>query len=178
MHSMHSWMSPSAEIRNSEIHGKGVFATAPISKNERVAIFGGDIMFIEEIDRLPEDLQDYPMQIEERFVLGSRTAKAPEETDFFNHSCDPNLGIRGQIFLVAMRDIQVGEELCFDYAMAVSVSVGSDIVFEMDCQCGTRFCRKKITETDWLLPDLQKRYDGFFSQYLQEIINSANAPSI
>ena len=34
-----------------------------------------------------------------------------------NHSCEPNLGLQGQIAFVAMRDIAADEELTFDYAM-------------------------------------------------------------
>ncbi len=46
------------------------------------------------------------MQIEERFVMGVKSDKDTEDTDFFNHSCNPNCGFKGQIFLAAMRDIK------------------------------------------------------------------------
>ncbi len=170
MQTGHSWLSPKLEVRPSATHKKGVFAREYVPASERIAILGGDVMLIEEIKRLPEHLQDYPMQIEERFVLGSRTTI--EDTDFFNHSCDPNAGFRGQIFLVAMRLIPAGEEVTFDYAMVVSQSVGSDVVFEMDCQCGASLCRRVITEHDWKRADLRERYRGFFSQYLEDKIQS------
>lgn len=171
MGTKHSWMNPKLKVRASRKNMKGVFAKARIRKGERLAVFGGDIMLIDEIDAMPERLQGYPMQIEERFVLGSRTATAPEDTDFFNHSCRPNSGFSGQIFLVAMRTIERGEEVTFDYAMVVSESVHSDIVFEMKCNCQSRRCRKQITENDWKLAELRQEYDGFFSQYLQEKID-------
>jgi SET domain-containing protein len=170
----HSWLNPKLEVRASKKDHKGVFAKARIGKGERLAIFGGDIMLIDEIYAMPETLQDYPMQIEERFVIGSRTDTVPEDTDFFNHSCDPNSGFKGQIFLVALRSIRTGEEVTFDYAMVVSESVHSDIVFEMDCHCGSPKCRHHITEDDWKLPELRRKYDGFFSQYLQEKIDLEN----
>ena len=66
-----SWILPKLSVRASTKHGRGVFANSLIRKGERLAIFGGDVMLIDEISTLPEDLQDYPMQIEERFVLGS-----------------------------------------------------------------------------------------------------------
>ena len=128
-------------------------------------------MLIDEINNLPESFQDYPMQIEERFVIGSREERAPENADYFNHSCDPNAGFKGQIFLVAMSDIDKDEEVTFDYAMVVSESVGSSIIFEMECECGSRICRKQITENDWRLPELQRKYNKYFSQYLQEKID-------
>lgn len=171
-----SWMHPALDVRPSPKHGKGIFAKSRLNKGERLAIFGGDIMYIDEIHDLPANMQDYPMQIEERFIIGSRAASEPEDTDFFNHSCDPNAGFKGQIFLVAMRDIQPDEEITFDYAMVVSESPDSSIVFEMDCSCGAANCRKRITEHDWRLPDLRQRYRGYFSQYLEEKIAAENLP--
>ena len=167
-----SWMSNKLVVKPSHTHDKGVFAKKAISKGERVAIFGGDIIRIDEIPTLPLRLRQYTMQIEERFVLGARRGQ-PEDTDYFNHSCNPNVGFRGQVFLVALRDIRAGEEVTFDYAMVVSPSRGSDVTFQMSCRCGTSKCRRSITESDWTLPDLQRRYDGYFSQYLQEKINAA-----
>jgi hypothetical protein len=73
-----------------------------------------------------------------------------------------------------MRDIQAGEEITFDYGTTVSVSVGSDMIFEMDCACGSPCCRKTITEQDWMLPELQVRYKGYFSQYIQNKIEKLN----
>ena len=167
-----SWIHPNLEVRESRIHGKGVFATSPIMKGERLAIFGGDIMLIDELDRLPESLQDYPMQIEERFVMGSRKERIPETADYFNHNCEPNSGFRGQIFLVAMGNIKKDEEITFDYAMVVSQSVGSSIKFEMECECGSQNCRKRITENDWMSPVLRQKYNGYFSHYIQEKIDT------
>jgi hypothetical protein len=130
-------------------------------------------MLIDEMYQFPENMQKYTMQIEERFILTSPHA-IPEDTDYFNHSCDPNSGFKGQIFLVALRDIKAGEEITFDYGMTVSESVGSDMVFTMDCMCGSPHCRKKITEQDWKLPELQVRYKGYFSQYIQDKIERLN----
>ena len=161
-----SWIHPYLKVREASSQGKGVFALQKIPKGERVAIFGGEIMRIDEIGDLPEEFQEYAMQIEERFVLGQRKQAVAEDTDFFNHSCDPNCGFKGQLFLVAIRDIGAGEELTFDYAMVISESVGSDVVFEMECVCQSSLCRKRITEEDWKLPALRKRYAGYFSQYL------------
>jgi uncharacterized protein len=172
MKARHSWLNPKLEVRVSPSHEKGVFARETVLAGERLAILGGDIMFLDEIHDLPEPLQEYPMQIEERFVLGNR--RDIDDTDYFNHSCDPNAGFKGQIFLVAMRRIPPGEEVTFDYAMVVSESVGSDIIFKMNCRCGASTCRAVITEHDWKRVDLQKRYQGFFSEYLREKIETDN----
>jgi len=171
--STYSWLHPHLEKRCSATQGCGVFATAGVKKGERVAIFGGKIMLIDDMYKMPAEMQHLPMQIEERFVLGP-PGSVPEDTEFFNHSCCPNSGFKGQIFLVAMRDIRAGEEVTFDYAMTVSESVGSDMVFKMDCTCGSPLCRGTITEQDWMLPELQDRYRGYFSPYIQEKIERLN----
>lgn len=169
-----SWLNPKLKVREAKSHGKGIFAAEDIKHEERLAIFGGSVMLIDEISSLPENVQDYAMQIEERFVFGNKTS-IPEDTDYFNHSCDPNSGFHGQLFLVAMRDIAKGEEITFDYAMVVSESVGSNIVFEMDCKCGSPNCRRKITENDWKIPELRKKYKDYFSEYVKQKIISENS---
>ena len=168
-----SWLHPHLEKRCSATQGCGIFARVDIRKGERLAIFGGKVMLIDDMYQLPREMQSYTMQIEERFVLGPASSVS-EDTDFFNHSCDPNSGFSGQIFLVAMRDIRAGEEVTFDYAMTVSESWGSDMVFSMNCTCGSSLCRGTITEQDWMLPELQDRYKGFFSPYIQEKIEHLN----
>lgn len=70
------------------------------------------------------------------------------------------------MFLVAMRDIEAGEQVCFDYGMVVSCA------YHLDCQCGSSICRGVVTGNDWRLPELQARYEGYFQWYLQEKINA------
>src|SRR5512137_2250210 len=84
-----------------------------------------------------------------------------DPADYVNHSCDPNCGIVGSVLLVTMRDVEAGEELCFDYAMT-----DTDDYDEFPCECGTVSCRGVITGADWKLPELQSRYEGFFSSYI------------
>ena len=83
---------------------------------------------------------------------------------FSNHSCDPNIGVRGQIIFVAMRDIADGEELTHDWATT------DDDAYEMECRCNAPNCRKIITGQDWRKKELQEKYRGFMSWYLQEKI--------
>ncbi len=49
-----------------------------------------------------------------------------------NHSCQPNVGMGGNILLVSMRDIAAGEELTIDYALFLG-----DPGFAMECRCGS-----------------------------------------
>ncbi len=87
---------------------------------------------------------------------------------YFNHSCDPNIGPRGQIEFVALRNIAADEELCTDYAMTVDTS--NRAPYTLGCNCGSPLCRKAITGLDWKLPELQARYGNRFSIFILEKI--------
>ena len=86
-----------------------------------------------------------------------------------NHSCEPNVGWSAQGELVAMRDIAADEELLTDYALHVD-----DPEFVMMCHCETYRCRQVIEGTDWQIPQLQKRYAGFWAPAVQRRIDEAS----
>ncbi len=79
-----------------------------------------------------------------------------------NHSCEPNLGWRDEHTLVTMRDVAAGAELTVDYA-----TVMDDPDLALWCHCETYRCRQVIEGTDWRIPQLQKRYAGWWSPRLQ-----------
>jgi len=62
------------------------------------------------------------------------------------------------------------EELIVDYAM------NDDDPYEMKCQCGTKSCREKITGVDWKMPEIQRKYDGYFSWFIQRRIDAKKMP--
>jgi uncharacterized protein len=165
-----SWMNPKLEARNIEGMGRGVYARESILKGEKLTIFGGNIMLISEEPTLNEVHSDFALQIDESFVIGPRFTHEVEDTDFFNHSCNPNAGIKGQIILVAIRNIEPDEEITFDYAMVLHPTQGCPR-YEFECSCNSHDCRGKVTENVWNIPELQRRYDGLFSIYLQEKID-------
>jgi uncharacterized protein len=70
--------------------------------------------------------------------------------------------------LVAMRDVQPGEELCPDYAMW---EADEAYVSAWDCTCSSPGCRKKVTGSDWGSPELQERYKDHFSALIMKRIN-------
>jgi SET domain-containing protein len=165
--SVASYINPKARKgKKSGIHGRGLFAIKPIRKNEVVAIKGGHILSREELKKKRKIVGDSYIQIDDDFFLAPLTKEEHDRVMMFlNHSCDPNVGVKGQITYVAMRDIQPGEELTLDYAMI------DDDVFEMECECGKSNCRKTITGKDWKKKDLQKKYGDFFATFIQRKIH-------
>jgi hypothetical protein len=165
-HNTRSWVDPRLKICSSSCQIKGLFTTAPIAKNTLLAVFGGTIMNKEAVLNLPDELVKNVLQIDDALWIGSSQV---EPTDFINHSCNPNAGLKGQLFLVAMRDIACGEEITFDYATVVSEWVGME---PLTCNCQTPSCRKKIEANDWQNKQLQKKYNGYFAYYIQKKIDT------
>jgi hypothetical protein len=79
---------------------------------------------------------------------------------FLNHSCEPNVGVQGQIVFVALRDVAAGEELTIDYG-----TIGH-AAEPMACRCGAAACRRTITGDDWRRPDLRRKYGDHFAWHL------------
>jgi uncharacterized protein len=168
-----SWLSPKLHVKDTHKYGKGVFAKKNINKDELLSIFGGYVIDLREETGLPEKVVGLGIQINEDYFLGPRKVSEIDDACGINHSCEPNAGLKGQIYLVAMRPIEKGEEITFDYCMVLyhSPRIKS---FVMKCDCGSKKCRNTVTDYDWKKPDLQKKYKGYFSYFLQEKINLKN----
>lgn len=166
-----SYLAPMLEARPVK-GGRGVFALHRIQAGEVLAVWGGEVMPERRFAQLPAEVQRVSVQIEENLYLAPSREGAAE---WINHSCNPNAGMSGQVTLVALRDIEEGEEVCYDYAM----SDGSPYD-EFPCECGATQCRGRVTGNDWRLPDLWVRYRGYFSPYLQRRIDNLrqDAPAV
>ena len=161
-----SYLSPKTEVRESKIHGRGLFAIADIAKNEIVAVKGGHIVDGKTLrEKITPRLGPVEIQIDDDLFIAPVTDEERQLSMLYsNHSCDANLGIRGEITFVAMRDICAGEELTHDWAMTDNDN------YSVQCKCGAPNCRKTVTGKDWQRPELQKRYRGYFSVYLADKI--------
>jgi uncharacterized protein len=168
-----TWISPKARKGvTSGIAGRGLRAVEPISAGEVIAVKGGHVMTVAEHLRLPDPLPNSSVQITDDLVLVARDVDEYEAVMLFiNHSCEPNVGIGGNVVLIAMRDVSAGEELSIDYAMF------DDYDGRMTCGCGSPSCRNVIDGRDWRRHDLQARYRGWFSWYLQRKIDALSDTS-
>ena len=162
---MKTYRSPKIEVRDNTLAGRGVVALEDIDKDEIVAIKAGNIVTRDEIAEVTRQAGDLALQIDDDFYIAPRTpGEADDMSVFINHSCDPNVGFRGQVVYVAMRGIAAGEELCHDYAMERSDD------YRLVCHCGSPLCRGKVSGDDWKLPELQARYGEYFSIYIRNKI--------
>jgi SET domain-containing protein len=160
----HHWLSNKLDGRYiPDRGGHGLFAREFIPAGELLLAWGGDIRRLDEFDTFTPTQQMQCLMIEENLLLVSMDEG---RADWINHSCDPNAWLVGQITIYSRRDIIPGEEVCFDYATCDSRPHSA-----FECGCEQSTCRKTFSGNDWMLPELQKRYDGHFMPYLQLRIN-------
>ena len=164
----YNWLTPKAQMRVTPGKGSGSFAISKISKGEMVASFGGNVISQSELARYSDDRVSRSLQLNSDTYLLS--GNIPEPGDMINHSCEPNSGIAGTSSVQALREIEIGEELSFDYAMSDSSQYD-----EFNCACGKDKCRAKITGMDWQKRDLQAKYYNYFSAYIEKLIKLSHS---
>lgn len=161
-----SYMSDLCEVRAFPQKGSfGIFARQVIPAGTLLMFWGGRILTWKQFQSLDEDTRIHSAQVEEDLFIVPLSME--DETNFINHSCNPNAGFSSPVSIVSMRDIQPGEEICFDYAMCDSLPYD-----QFTCACGDSACRGQVSGSDWKNPELQKRYQGYFSPYLERRIQN------
>jgi SET domain-containing protein len=145
--------APSAVgVRRSRIQGKGVFAREPIPAGARVLEYTGVRITSAEADAGAND--DDPAQRHHTlfFALDDETvidgSRGGSDACFVNHSCDPNCEIvitRRRVYIHALRPIEAGEELLYDYWYVTDEGYTLDDLRRIyPCRCGAAICRGTI----------------------------------
>jgi uncharacterized protein len=138
---------PLVEVRNSGVHGLGVFALRRIRKGTRVIEYLGERISHQEADRR-YDLKDANDNHTFLFIVDGRTVIDAgvngNEARFINHTCGPNCESVTQnrrVFIEAIRTIEAGEELAYDYQIEWDPQDPPDIDEIFACRCGSAACR-------------------------------------
>ncbi|HKY02853.1 MAG TPA: SET domain-containing protein-lysine N-methyltransferase [Burkholderiales bacterium] len=135
------------EVRDSGIHGRGVFAIADIPKGTRIVEYKGKVISYKKACKLYPDVDGKPthtflFEIDEKTVIdGGQKGSAAR---WINHSCDPNCEAEGEgdrIFIGSIRDIKAGEELGYDYGITLEERHTPKEKKRWPCYCGTKKCR-------------------------------------
>ena len=135
------------QVRKSGVHGKGVFAVQPIRRGEAFIEYIGEVIgWPEALRRHPHD-PDQPDHTfyfhldDERVIDGLVGGNASR---WINHACAPNCEAEddsGRVWLKALRNIKVGEELFFDYGLVIDERHTAALKKRFECRCGARTCR-------------------------------------
>lgn len=112
--------------------------------------FTGPVISFEETLTKPLEKQGDPLQIGPTDYIDTQKPGV-----FVNHSCAPNAGIKNNKVLVAINDINKGEEIQFDYSTSMHENC-----WTLECKCGSTKCRGIVRDFVYLPPVLQKRYLG------------------
>lgn len=132
----------SLRIADSHIHAKGLFACEKIPAGTRIYEYEGEVISFEEAERREEENEEtgstYIFEVGDHFCLDGAVGGNPSK--YINHSCNPNSRYRiigTHVYIEALRDIQPGEEITYDY------DFGWDLE-HTPCQCGAPNCRGTI----------------------------------
>ena len=144
--------SPLFEVRHSRIHGYGVFALRRIRNGTTVIEYLGDRVShaqadVRYKDKDPNDNHTFLFTVDAKIVIDA--GMNGNEARYINHGCDPNCEstiLDKRVFIEAIRTIQPGEELSYDY----QIQRDSDDVPNVDeiyaCRCGAKICRRSMLE--------------------------------
>jgi len=131
-------------VRRSGVHGKGVFAVGPIKAGERLLEYKGErISWKEALRRHPkEPNHTFYFALEDGRVIDGKVDG--NSARWINHSCAPNCEaeeVDGRVYIHALRDIDEGEELFYDYGLVIDARQTKKLKREYECRCGARKCR-------------------------------------
>jgi uncharacterized protein len=143
---------PLFEVRHSRIHGYGVFALRRIRKGTVVIEYLGDRVSHDEAneryeDKDPKDGHTFLFTVDARTVIDAGVDG--NEARFINHGCAPNcqtVNTNKRIFIEALRTIQPGEELAYDYSIQRDDDDPPDVDVVFACLCGAKDCRGSMLE--------------------------------
>lgn len=150
-------------ISKSGLHGKGIFAKKNIKKGEVIFIIKG-----EKIEFLINTKKQAHLAGFNWVGTGKSSWVDPiNHCVFFNHSCDPNSVIKGRVTVIAYKDIKKDDEIVFDYSLNEA-----DIFWHINCNCGTKKCRKVIRSIQFLPTNIFKKHEYHISPYYKYIFKN------
>lgn len=141
-------------VRRSRIHGRGVYAARRIRSGTRIIEYVGDRISHEEADarydmKAEDDGHTFLFVVDDDLCIdagvGGNAAR------FINHKCDANCEtiIEGRrVFIEAIRTIQPGEELGYDYQLTWETTDDPEELALYTCRCGAPNCRGTMLDRE------------------------------
>jgi SET domain-containing protein len=139
--------TPAFIVRDSKVHGKGVFATRKIPAGTRIVEYEGERIDWKETIRRenakPADsYHTFFFSLEDGRIIDG--GSGGNEARWINHACEPNCEAQeedGRVFIYALRDIARGEELNYDYGLILEERHTPALKRAYACLCGAASCR-------------------------------------
>jgi uncharacterized protein len=135
------------QVRQSGVHGKGVFATRPLAKGETLIEYIGEIIdWPEALRRHPHDPEDpnhtFYFSLEDGTVIDANVGG--NASRWINHACKPNCEADetdGRVFIRTRKNIEAGAELFYDYGLVIDDKYTKKLKKQYACRCGAKKCR-------------------------------------
>jgi SET domain-containing protein len=130
------------EVRESGVHGHGVYAMESIPKSTRIIEYTGQRVSWEGAPNDENDPHTFNFGLDNGEVINPQIGG--NDARWINHSCDPNceaIEEDDRIFIDALRDIQAGEELFYDYALEIDEPITEESKKKFACHCNSPNCR-------------------------------------
>jgi uncharacterized protein len=142
------------EVRNSAIHGSGVYALRPIRKGTRIIEYVGDRVSHATADRryarkTEADGHTFLFIVDDSTVIDAGIGG--NEARFINHHCDPNcetVTYRRRVYVEAIRNIKPGDELGYDYQLTWDSTDEPEEIALYACRCGAKACRGSMLDVE------------------------------
>lgn len=139
--------STAIKVRNSPIHGRGVFATRAIAEGTCIIEYAGERISWKEACRreglkAADDFHTFFFGLENGKLIDGGVDG--NDARWINHACAPNCEAReeeGRVFIYALRDLARGEELFYDYALILEQRHTPALKRAYQCLCGAPSCR-------------------------------------
>ncbi|MES2930365.1 MAG: SET domain-containing protein-lysine N-methyltransferase [Patescibacteria group bacterium] len=153
--------SQKVRTRIYSISRKGLIASKRIKKDEYISGYYGEVHEIRRTKKF------YRAEFKNAVQFAEHKWREPVLNSLaqnINHACVPNCGIKGMFDIVAIRNIEIGEELLLDYAMTED----SDLNIPKEkCLCGTKKCRGKAVPYKKLPKEVKVLYNNYISEWLK-----------
>ena len=139
-------------VRNSHIHGRGVFAARYIRRGTRIVEYTGERISNDEADRRYDDKRmkrhhTFLFTLDSKTVVDGAINAGGGDASYINHSCEPNCEAvisDKKIFIHALRGIEPGTELAYDYQYERTGRNDAKLEKFYLCKCGADNCRGSI----------------------------------
>ena len=135
------------EVRQSNVHGRGVYAAQLIPEGRRIIEYTGERVSWEAAPDDDDNPHTFNFGLENGEVINPEVGG--NDARWINHSCDPNCEAveeDDRIFIDSLRDIQTGEELLYDYHMELDEPITESAKEKFACHCGAKNCRGTMIE--------------------------------
>jgi SET domain-containing protein len=125
-------------------------------------------MSVDEYNKLDKDTKELvrahsTITIDKLFIPQNINKIRP--INYFNHSCEPNIGFDSNDNYIAIKDISYGDEFLLDYSF-----LNTNPDYEMKCFCGSKNCRKVITGNEWKNKEFVNKFGKYFASTMKGLL--------